>query len=124
MTQRRNLPVKPLLCAMLLALPAAAAAQAPSGKWTGSGNANLGNPARCSPTLSAEFVVDNGKLKGKLDFGNRVQEIEASVSADGKFETSFVNPFGHTVNVTGKLGDTLTVDNPIRCGYGNIPLKQ
>jgi hypothetical protein len=109
---------------MLLAVPALAWAQAPSGKWTGSGAANLGDPARCTPNMSAELVVENGKLKGKLDFGNRVQEIEADVSADGKFETSFVNPVGHTVNVTGKLGDTLTVVNPIRCGYGNVPLKQ
>ena len=116
--------MKSILGALLFLYSAVAMAQAPSGKWTGSGPANLGDPARCSPSMSAELVVENGKLKGKLDFGNRVQEIEASVSADGKFETTFVNPFGHTLTVTGKLGDTLTVNNPIRCGYGNVPLKQ
>ena len=116
--------MKPVLGAVLFAFSAAVMAQAPSGKWTGSGPANLGRPDRCAPTLAVEFVVEKGKLAGKLDFGNRVQEIEADVSDDGKFETSFVNPFGHTVNIKGKLGDTLTVDNPIRCGYGNIPLKQ
>ena len=26
--------------------------------------------------------------------------------------------------LTGKLDDTFTVVNPIRCGYGNIPLKR
>jgi hypothetical protein len=124
MILHRKFPVKSLLGAVLLACSAAAMAQAPSGKWTGSGPANLGNPARCTPTMTAELVVENGKLKGKLDFGNRVQEIEADVSPDGKFETTFVNPFGHTLSVTGKLGDTLTVNNPIRCGYGDVPLKK
>lgn len=111
------------LVATLFLFPALAMAQAPSGKWTGSGPANLGDPSRCTPTMAFAFTVENGKLTGTLDFGTRVQAIEASVAADGKFETSFVNPVGHTVNVTGKLGDTLTVVNPIRCGYGNIPLK-
>ena len=115
--------MKAILAASLFLISALALAQAPSGKWTGSGPANLGDPARCTPTMSAELVVQGGKLKGKLDFGNRVQEVEANVAADGKFETSFINPNGHTVNVTGKLGDTLTVVNPIRCGYGKIPLK-
>ena len=116
--------MKRVLAVTLFLLPALAMAQAPSGKWTGSGPANLGDPSRCTPKMSFEFVVENGKLKGKLDFGSRIQDIEASVAADGKFETSFINPNGHTVNVTGKLGDTLTVVNPIRCGYGNIPLKR
>jgi len=116
--------VKPVLGAVLIAFSAIAVAQTPSGKWTGSGPANMGRPDRCTPTLTFELVVEKGKLAGKLDFGNRIQEIEADVSEDGKFETSFVNPFGHTVYIKGKLGETLTVDNPIRCGYGNIPLKQ
>lgn len=107
-----------------LLLPAAAMAQAPGGKWSGNAAPNVGDPARCTPNMAFELVVENGKLTGKLDFGNRVQAIEAAVAADGKFETSFVNPQGHTVNVTGKLGDTFAVINPIRCGYGNIPLKQ
>jgi hypothetical protein len=109
---------------MLFLFPALALAQGFNGKWTGTGPANLGDPARCTPTLNAELVVEGAKLKGKLDFGSRIQDIEAAVAADGKFETSFVNPNGHTVNVTGKLGETLTVLNPIRCGYGNVPLKK
>ena len=116
--------MKPFLFAMLLATATLAWAQAPSGKWTGAAQPNLGQPARCQPTMGYELVVENGKLKGKLDFGNRVQEIEADVSADGKFETSFVNPFGHTLSVAGKLDESFTVNNPIRCGYGNIPLKR
>ncbi len=116
--------MKPVLAAVLLALPAFALAQAPSGKWAGNAPANLGDPARCSPSMAYELVVENGKLTGKLDFGNRVQEIEAAVSADGKFETSFVNPFGHTVSISGKLDDSFSVNNPIRCGYGNISLKR
>jgi hypothetical protein len=109
---------------VLFAFAALAMAQAPSGKWTGSAPANVGDPSRCSPNMAYELVVENNNLKGKLDFGNRVQEIEAAVSADGKFETSFVNPFGHTVQITGKLDDTFSVVNPIRCGYGSIPLKR
>lgn len=116
--------MKPILGAVLFVISAVAMAQAPSGKWTGSAPANLGDPSRCSPTMAYELVVANGKLAGKLDFGNRVQEIEAAVSADGKFETSFVNPFGHTVEIKGKLDDSFTVVNPIRCGYGNIPPKR
>jgi len=123
MTLRRGVSLRPLFGAMLLAFWAVAMAQAPSGKWSGSANANLGDPARCSPTMKFELVVEGGKLAGKLDFGNRIQDIEASVSADGKFETSFVNPFGHTVQIAGKLGESFSVNNPIRCGYGNIPLK-
>jgi hypothetical protein len=110
--------------AVLSLFTAFALAQAPSGKWTGNAAPNMGDPARCSPNMAYELVVENGKLTGKLDFGNRVQAIEATVSDDGKFETSFVNPFGHTLSVTGKLDDTFTVNNPIRCGYGNIPLKR
>jgi hypothetical protein len=121
---RKEKSVKLRLGTLLFLCSTLAMAQAPSGKWTGSGPANMGDPSRCSPTMSAELVVENGKLKGKLDFGNRVQEVEATVSADGKFETSYVNPFGHTLSVTGKLGETMTVDNPIRCGYGNVPLKK
>jgi hypothetical protein len=116
--------VKPLLGALLFVCSAFAMAQAPSGKWAGSASANLGDPARCSPTMKYELVVEAGKLTGKLDFGNRIQDIEASVSADGKFETSFVNPFGHTVQISGKLDDTFSVNNPIRCGYGSISLKR
>ena len=116
--------MKTNLAAMLLLFSTFAAAQAPSGKWTGNAAPNMGDPARCTPNMAFELVVESGKLVGKLDFGNRVQAIEAAVAADGKFETSFLNPQGHTVNVTGKLGETLTVVNPIRCGYGNIPLKQ
>jgi hypothetical protein len=116
--------MKPILGTLLFAFSAFAMAQAPSGKWTGNGAPNMGDPSRCTPNMAFELVVENGKLTGKLDFGTRVQQIEAAVAPDGKFETSFVNPNGHTVNVTGKLGDTLTVVNQIRCGYGNIPLKQ
>lgn len=116
--------MKKILSALLLALPALAMAQAPSGKWTGNAAPNLGKPERCQANMGYELVVESGKLKGKLDFGNRVQEIEATVSADGKFETTFINPFGHTLTVSGKLDDSFTVDNPIRCGYGNIPLKR
>ena len=103
---------------------ASALAQAPSGKWTGNAAPNMGDPSRCTPNMAYELVVENGKLKGTLDFGNRVQEIETIVAPDGKFETSFINPNGHPVNITGKLDDTFTVVNPIRCGYGNIPLKR
>jgi len=116
--------MKSVFFAVLVAFSPFAMAQAPSGKWTGNAPANLGDPSRCTPNMAYELVVENGKLTGKLDFGNRVQAIEATVSADGKFETSFVNPFGHTVNISGKLDDTFTVVNPIRCGYGNIPLKR
>jgi hypothetical protein len=116
--------VKPILGAILFFFSAFAAAQAPSGKWTGNAAPNMGDPSRCTPNMAFELVVENGKLTGKLDFGNRVQAIEATVAADGKFETTFVNPFGHTLQVTGKLDDTFTVNNPIRCGYGNIPLKR
>ena len=116
--------MKTILAAMMFLFSAFAAAQAPSGKWTGNAAPNMGDPARCTPNMAFELVVADGKLTGKLDFGNRIQAIEAAVAADGKFETSFVNPSGHTVNVTGKLGDTFTVVNPIRCGYGNIPLKK
>jgi hypothetical protein len=116
--------MKPALGAMLYLFSALAMAQAPSGKWTGNAAPNTGDPARCTPNMAFELVVESGKLVGKLDFGTRIQAIEASVAADGKFETSFVNPQGHTVNVTGKLGETLSVVNPIRCGYANIPLKQ
>jgi hypothetical protein len=109
---------------MLLVFSAVALAQAPSGKWTGNAAPNLGNPSRCQPNMAYVLVVENGKLTGKLDFGTRVQEIEAAVSPDGKFETTFINPFGHTLKVFGKLDDNFTVDNPIRCGWGNIPLKR
>ena len=121
---RKEKSVKLRLGTLLFLCSTLAMAQAPSGKWTGSGPANMGDPSRCTPTMSVELVVENGKLKGKLDFGNRVQEVEATVSADGKFETSYVNPFGHTLSVTGTLGETMTVNNPIRCGYGNVPLKK
>ena len=116
--------MKPVLAAILFVFPAFAMAQAPSGKWTGDAAPNLGTPSRCQPKMGYELVVENGKLKGKLDFGTRVQEIEAAVSPDGKFETTFVNPFGHTLKVFGKLDETFTVDNPIRCGWGDIPLKR
>ena len=116
--------MKRILGTILLAIPALALAQAPSGKWTGNAAPNLGQPARCQPNMAYELVVENGKLKGKLDFGTRVQEIEANVSDDGKFETTFVNPVGHTLTVSGKLDDNFTVNNPIRCGWGNIPLKR
>jgi hypothetical protein len=115
--------MKPIFATMLSLFSALAMAQAPAGKWAGNAAPNMGDPARCTPNMAFELVVENGKLTGKLDFGTRIQAIEAAVAADGKFETSFINPSGHTVNVTGKLGDTFTVVNPIRCGYGNIPLK-
>jgi hypothetical protein len=116
--------VKTILGAILFVFSVFAAAQAPSGKWTGNAAPNLGDPSRCAPNMAFELVVENGRLTGKLDFGNRVQAIEAAVAADGKFETTFVNPFGHTLQVSGKLDDAFTVNNPIRCGYGNIPLKR
>ena len=116
--------MKRILGAVLFAIPALAMAQAPSGKWTGNASPNLGQAERCQANMAYELVVENGKLKGKLDFGTRVQEIEAAVSDDGKFETTFVNPMGHTLTVSGKLDDNSTVNNPIRCGYGNIPLKR
>ena len=89
-------------------------------KW----DANVGQASRCQPSMGFELIVENGKLAGKLDFGERIQPIEATVSADGKFETTFVNPQGHTVQVSGKLNETFSVVNPIRCGYGDIPLKR
>ena len=116
--------MKTLLAAVLLALPALALAQGMNGTYKGSGPANMGTPSRCTPNMSVELVVEGNKLKGKLDFGNRVQDIEAAVAADGKFETSFINPNGHPVNITGKLGETIQVVNPIRCGYDNVPLKR
>lgn len=54
--------------------------------FTGNASPNLGDPARCTPNMAYELVVENGKLAGTLD-------------------------------------DTFTVVNPIRCGYGIIPLK-
>ena len=108
----------------MLAFPALAMAQAPSGKWSGNAAPNLGQPSRCQPNMAYELVVENGKLTGKLDFGTRVQEIEATVTPDGKFETSFINPHGHPVNITGNLNESFTVVNPIRCGWGNISLKR
>ena len=116
--------MKLILALILSVFSACALAQAPSGKWTGNAAPNLGEPSRCTPNMAFELVVEGGKLTGKLDFGTRIQAIEAAVAADGKFETSFVNPNGHTVNVTGKLDDSFTVVNPIRCGYGDIPLKR
>jgi hypothetical protein len=116
--------VKPVLGAIIFTFSALAMAQAQNGKYTGSGPANMGDPARCTPKMSVELVVENNKLKGKLDFGNRVQDIEANVAADGKFETSFINPNGHPVNITGKLGETIQVVNPIRCGYDKVPLTR
>lgn len=116
--------MRTVFAAALLALPAFAMAQALDGKYTGSGPANMGDPSRCTPKLSVELVVEKGMLKGKLDFGSRVQDIEAKVAADGKFETSFINPNGHPVNITGKLGETMTVVNPIRCGYDKVPVKR
>jgi hypothetical protein len=109
---------------MLWVFSALAMAQAPSGKWTGNAVPNVGTTSKCNPNMGYELVVDKGKLKGKLDFGTRVQEIEATVLDDGKFETSFINPFGHPVNITGKLGDSFSVINPKHCGWGNIPLKR
>jgi len=116
--------MKPAICATLLAFSAVAMAQAPSGKWTGKASPNVGQASRCPANMGFELVVENGKLAGKLDFGERIQPIEATVSADGKFETTFVNPQGHTVEVSGKLDDSFSVVNPIRCGYGGIPLKR
>jgi len=121
---KKGQAVKPLLGAMMCVFPVLAMAQAPSGKWTGNAAPNVGDPSRCTPNMAFELVVENGKLAGKLDFGNRVQMIEAAVAADGKFETTFVNPFGHTLTVSGKLDESFSVVNPIRCGYGNIPLKR
>jgi hypothetical protein len=109
---------------MLLVFSAFAMAQAPSGKWTGNAAPNIGTVSRCNPNLAFELVAENGKLTGKLDFGNRVQEIEAAVAPDGKFETSFVNPFGTTVKVFGKLDEAFTVVNPKWCGWGDMPLKR
>jgi len=116
--------MKSILAASLFLFSALAVAQAPSGKWTGNAAPNMGDPARCTPNMAFEFVVTNGKLAGKLDFGNRVQDIEAAVKADGSFDTTFINPNGHPVQVSGKFGDTFSVVNPIRCGYGKIPLKR
>ena len=109
---------------MLLVFSALAMAQAPSGKWTGNAAPNIGTTSRCNPNLGFELVVQDGKLTGKLDFGTRVQEIAADVSPDGKFETTFVNPFGTTLNVFGKLDESFTVVNPKWCGWGDIPLKR
>ena len=116
--------VKRILSAVLFAIPVFAMAQAPSGKWTGNAAPNMGRPERCPPNMAYELVVESGKLTGKLDFGTRVQAIETTVSEDGKFATTFINPLGHTLTVSGKLDDNFTVDNPIRCGYGDIPLKR
>ena len=116
--------MKQLLCAMLLVSPAIALADAPSGKWTGSAAPNIGTTSRCNPKLVFELVVADGKLTGKLDFGTRVQEIEATVSPDGKFETTFVNPYGTTLEVFGKLDEAFTVVNRKWCGWGDMPLKR
>jgi hypothetical protein len=116
--------MKSILAASLFLIPVLALAQAPSGKWTGNAAPNMGDPSRCTPNMAFELVAANGKLKGKLDFGTRVQEIEAAVKDDGSFDTTFINPNGHPVQVSGKLGDTFSVVNPIRCGYGKIALKK
>ena len=116
--------MKSIILAILFVFSPVAAAQAPSGKWTGSAKPNVGQTSRCPANMGFELVVKNGKLAGTLDFGERIQPFEASVSADGKFETTFVNPQGHTVQVTGKLDDTFSVVNPIRCGYDGVPLKR
>ena len=107
-----------------MAVSAIAAAQAPSGKWTGSAKPNVGQTSRCPANITFEIIVKDGKLAGTLDLGERIQPFEASVSADGKFETTFVNPLGHTLYVTGKLDDSFSVVNPIRCGYDGISLKR
>ena len=116
--------MKSAIGAVLCVCSAVAMAQAPSGKWAGSAKPNVGQPSRCPPNMAFELVVENGKLAGTLDFGDRIQPIEATVSADGKFETAFVNPQGHSVQVSGKLDDAFSVVNPIRCGYDGIPLKR
>jgi hypothetical protein len=109
---------------MFCAVPALALAQAPSGKWTGDAAPTLGQTERCQAKMLYELNVENGKLKGKLDFGVQAYEIAADVAPDGRFETTFINRFGHTMKVFGKLDDKFTVDNPIRCGWGDIPLKR
>jgi hypothetical protein len=116
--------LKSILLFILLVASALAWAEAPSGKWTGSAAPNLGQTERCQPTMKYELVVENGKLKGKLDFGVSEFDIAADVAPDGKFETTFINRFGHTMIVSGKLDESFTVNNPIRCGWGNIPLKR
>jgi len=118
------MPVRPFLFAILLAARALAWADAPSGKWSGSAAPTLGQIERCQAKMLYELNVENGKLKGKLDFGVQTYEIAADVSPDGKFDTTFTNRFGHTMKVFGKLNDKFTVDNPIRCGWGDIPLKR
>jgi hypothetical protein len=116
--------LKSILLFILLVASALAWAEAPSGKWTGSAAPNLGQTERCQPTMKYELVVENGKLKGKLDFGVSEFDIAADVAPDGKFETTFINRFGHTMIVSGKLDESFTVNYPIRCGWGNIPLKR
>ena len=113
-----------VLSVMLFAIPALAMAQAPSGKWTGDAAPNIGQTERCQAKMLYELNVENGKLKGKLDFAGNIFEIAADVAPDGKFETTFINRFGHTMIVSGKLDDKFTVNNPIRCGWGDIPLKR
>jgi hypothetical protein len=78
--------------------------------------------------MNWEWVLTGGKLTGKLEFINnsgqgRVQPVEGSVKDDGSFETSYLNPRGNKIDVSGKIGETFTVNNPRDCGYGNIPLK-
>jgi len=115
--------MKNLFGAVLLVCSTFALAAPPSGKWTGDAAPNVGRVKKCNPKMGYELVVENGKLTGKLDFGTRVQAIEATVAEDGKFETSFTNPFGDPVNITGKIGDSFSVINPKHCGWGEMPLK-
>ena len=115
--------MKRTLCALFYVVPALAMAQ-PSGKWTGDAAPNIGQVERCQAKMLYELNVENGKLKGKLDFGVQAYEISADVAPDGKFETTFTNRFGHTMIVSGKLDESFMVNNPIRCGWGNIPLKR
>jgi hypothetical protein len=94
------------------------------GKWSGSATSDIGDTRSCTPTLTYEVVVASGKLTGTLSFDGRVQPIEATVNEDGSFQTTYANRRGQTVNVTGKVGQTFSVNNPASCGYGNLPLKK
>ena len=116
--------MKRILCTLLFCLLPTLALAQPSGKWTGSVAPNVGRTHKCNPKMAYDLVVADGKVKGKLDFGTRVQDFEAAVAGDGKFETSFINPFGDPVNIMGQVGDKFSVINPKHCGWGDIPLKK
>jgi hypothetical protein len=47
-----------------------------------------------------------------IELGPRAQSIEGKVKEDGSFESTYSNPSNETVYVTGKVGETFSVNNP------------